>query len=88
MKKSRFTEAQIIKALKENEAGRSVAELARELQVTPATIYAWRKKYGGMEASEAKRLRELEAENARLKAMYADAALDIRMLKDVLAKKW
>jgi len=88
MKKTRFTESQIIKALKENEQGRSVLEIARELGVDKSTIYYWRKKYGGMETSHLKRLKELEQENRRLKQMYADASLDIRMLKDVLSKKF
>jgi putative transposase len=88
MKKTRFTESQIIKALKENEKGRSVQEIARELGIDKSTIYYWRKKYGGMETSHLKRLKELEEENRKLKAMYADASLDIRMLKDVLSKKF
>jgi len=88
MKKTRFTESQIIKALKENEQGRSVLEIARELGVDKSTIYYWRKKYGGMGTSHLKRLKELEQENRRLKQMYADASLDIRMLKDVLSKKF
>ena len=88
MRKSKFTEAQIINALKENEAGRKVGDLARELGVSVATFYAWRRKYGGMDVSEAKRLRELEAENARLKAMYAESQLDNKALKDALSKKW
>ena len=88
MRKSKFTEAQIINALKENEAGRKVGDLARELGVSVATFYAWRRKYGGMDVSEAKRLRELEAENARLKSMYAESQLDVKALKDALSKKW
>lgn len=88
MKKSKFTENQIVKILKENEQGRSVPELARELGVDKSTIYYWRKKYGGMESSHLKRLKELEEENLKLKQMYADASLDIRMLKDVLSKKF
>ena len=88
MKKSKFTESQIIKILKENEQGRSIPELARELGVDKSTIYYWRKKYGGMETNDLKRLKELEEENLKLKQMYADASLDIRMLKDVLSKKF
>ena len=88
MRKSKFTEAQIINALKENESGRKVGDLARELGVSVATFYAWRRKYGGMDVSEAKRLRELEAENARLKSMYAESQLDVKALKDALSKKW
>lgn len=88
MKKSRFTESQIVKALKENENGRSVEDISRELGINKGTFYNWRKRYGGMEVSHLKRLKELEAENARLKKMYADQALDISMMKEVLSKKW
>lgn len=88
MKKTKFTESQIIKALKENEQGRSVPEIARELGIDKSAFYYWRNKYGGMETSHLKRLRELEEENRKLKQMYADASLDIRMLKDVLSKKF
>ena len=88
MKKSKFTESQIIKALKENEQGRSVGEISRELGIDKSTFYYWRKKYGGMEVADMKRLKELEEENRKLKQMYADASLDIRMLKDVLSKKF
>lgn len=88
MKKSKFTESQIIKALKENEAGRSVEEISRELGINKGTFYNWRKKYGGMEVSHLKRLKELEAENLKLKRMYADVSLDLQMAKDVLSKKW
>ena len=88
MKKSKFSESQIIKALKENEAGRSVEEISRDLGINKGTFYNWRKKYGGMEVSQLKRLKELEAENAKLKRMYADVSLDLQMAKDVLSKKW
>ena len=88
MKKSRFTESQIIKVLKENEQGRAVGEIARELGIDKSTIYYWRKRYGGMESSQLKRLKELEDENRKLKQMYADASLDNRMLKDLLSKKF
>lgn len=88
MKKSRFTESQIVKAIKENESGRSVDEICRELGIAKGTFYAWRKKYAGMEVQHLKRLKELEEENRRLKQMYADLALDNKMLKDVLSKKW
>jgi len=88
MKKSRFTETQIVDALKRHENGQAVADLARELGITPATFYAWRKKYAGMDASHLKRLKELEAENAKLKKMYAELALDNVALKDVVSKKW
>ena len=88
MKKSRFTESQIIRILKENEQGRAVGDIARELGIDKSTIYYWRKKYGGMETSELKRLKELEEENRKLKQMYADASLDNQMLKDILSKKF
>lgn len=88
MKQSKFTEGQIIKALKENESGRSVEEISRELGINKGTFYNWRKKYGGMEVSHLKRLKELEDENRKLKRMYADVSLDLQMAKDVLAKKW
>jgi putative transposase len=88
MKKSKFTESQIIKALKPNEAGRSVEEISRELGVSPGTFYNWRKKYGGMEVSHLKRLKELEDENWKLKRMYAEQALQLEMAKDVISKKW
>lgn len=88
MKKSKFSESQIIKAIKEIEGGRSVEELARELKVAKGTIYTWRKKYGGMEVSHLKRLKELEEENSRLKKMYADQAIQLEMAKDVISKKW
>jgi len=88
MKKSNFTESQIIKALKENEAGRSVEEISRELKIHKGTFYAWRKKYGGMEVSHLKKLKELEEENRKLKRMFADVSLDLQMAKDVLSKKW
>ena len=87
MKKSRFSESQIVKALKEVESGRSVDEVARELGVAKATFYNWRRKYAGMDSSALQRLKELEQENARLKRMYADLALSNTMLKDVLEKK-
>lgn len=88
MKKTRFTESQIIKALKENESGRSVEDISRELGIHKGTFYNWRKQYSGMDASQLKELKELKSENAKLKQMFADQALQITMLKDVLGKKW
>jgi putative transposase len=88
MKKNKHTETQIVKALKEHEAGRSTEEICRELGIHRATFYNWKKKYGGMETSQLKRLKELEEENRRLKQMYADLSLDHRILKDVIEKKF
>lgn len=88
MKKTRFTESQIIKALKENESGRSVEDISRELGIHKGTFYNWRKQYAGMDTSQLKELKELKSENAKLKQMFADQALQITMLKDVLGKKW
>ena len=88
MKNSKFSESQIIKALKENEQGRSVGDLSRELGIDKSIFYYWRKKYGGMEKQELKRLKDLEEENRRLKQMYADVSLDNKMLKDILSKKF
>jgi putative transposase len=86
MKRARFSEAQIIEVLKEAEAGSKVAELCRRHGISDATFYTWRSKYGGLEVSEMRRLRQLEEENRRLKAIVADQALDLRALKEVLAK--
>ena len=88
MKRKRFTEEQIIRALKEYEGGRATKDICRELGVSTASFYSWRKKYAGMEVSQLRKLKELEAENRRLKQMYADLALDNTMLKDVLSKKF
>ena len=88
MKKQKFSEAQIIEALKQYASGRKAEEICRELGVHRATFYAWNKKYSGMNGQELQKLKELEEENRRLKAMYADLALDNKMLKDVLSKKW
>jgi putative transposase len=88
MKRSRFSEEQIIGILKEHEAGVPVAELCRKHGVSDASIYNWKARFGGMEVSEAKRLRALEDENAKLKRMLADAMLDNVALKDLLGKKW
>ena len=88
MKRSRYTEEQIIGILKEQEAGVPVAELCRKHGMSDATFYNWKSKYGGLEVSEAKRLRSLEAENAKLKRLLADAMLDNAALKDLIGKKW
>lgn len=87
MKKTRFTETQIVKALKDHEGGRNADDMARELGISKATLYNWKAKYGGMESSDVKRLKELEEENSRLKKMYADLAMDNRILKDLFTKK-
>jgi putative transposase len=86
MAKRKFTEAEIIAALKQCEAGRTYAEVGRDVGVSKHTIYAWKAKYGGMEVSEAQRLRQLEDENSRLKRLVADLSLDKEMLKAVIAK--
>jgi len=88
MRKSRFTEEQIIGILKEHQAGLSAAELCRKHGVSDATFYKWRAKYGGMEVSESKRLKALEDENAKLKRLLADAMLDVSTLKEMLGKNF
>ena len=88
MKRSRFSEEQIIAILKEQESGVSVADLCRKHGVSDASIYKWKAKFGGMDVSEARRLRTLEDENGKLKRMLADAMLDNVALKDLLGKKW
>jgi putative transposase len=88
MKGKRYSQEQIIGILKEHEAGVKVADLVRQHGISEQSFYRWKSKFGGMEVSEAKRLRELEAENARLKKLLAEAELDKAMLRDVVQKKW
>ena len=88
MKRSRFTEEQIIAILREQEAGTATADVCRKHGISGATFYKWKAKFGGMDVSEARRLRALEDENAKLKKLLAEAMLDNAMLKDVASKKW
>lgn len=88
MKKSRFTESQIVAAIKQHESGRKAEDICREYGISKNTFYLWRKKYSGMDSLQLKRLKELEDENRKLKQMFADVSLDNKMLKDVLSKKW
>jgi putative transposase len=88
MKRSKFSEEQIVGILREQEAGAKTADVCRRHGVSTATFYAWKAKYGGMEVSEAKRLKALEDENAKLKRLLADAMLDNTALKDLLGRKW
>ena len=88
MKKSRYTDSQIIAILKQSEAGASVPDLCREHGMSDATFYKWRAKYGGMDASLMKRMKELEEENRRLKKMYAETKLEAEIVKEAIAKKW
>lgn len=88
MKKSRFTDSQIIAVLKQAEAGTPVPELCREHGISSATFYKWRSKFGGMDVSMVGRMKELEEENRRLKKMYADAQLSADLLKEAMSKKW
>ncbi len=88
MKKSKFTDSQIMEALKRVEAGLSVPEICRELGISSATFYKWRAKFGGMDVSMIARLKELEAENTRLKKMYAEERLKAEILQESITKKW
>ena len=88
MRKSRYTDSQILAILRQSESGVPTPELCREHGMSSATFYKWRSKFGGMDASMMKRLKELEAENKRLKKMYADAKLGQDILKEAMAKKW
>lgn len=88
MKKSKFTETQIIKALKENESGKGAEQISSELGINKGTFYSWRKKYTGMEVNQLKELKALKEENSKLKRMFADQALQLEMAKDVISKKW
>ncbi len=88
MKRKRFSEEQIIGVLKESEAGAKTDDVCRRHGISTATFYNWRKKYGGLEVSEARRLRELESENAKLKRIVADQMLDMSAMKELLEKRW
>ena len=88
MKKSKFTEAQIIFALKQSETGVSVSEVCRKMGISEATFYNWKKKYGGLGVPELRRLKQLEEENSKLRSIVADLTLDKQMLQDVLKKKF
>ncbi len=88
MRKSKWTEEQIIGLLQEAEAGTSVAEICRRVGVSKETLYRWRRKYGGLQVSDARRLRQLEEENRALKRVVADQALNLQVLKDVVGKTW
>ena len=86
--KKRYTDEQIIKAIKKHEAGAKVEDICRDMGISNGTFYNWRSKFAGMEVNEAKRLRELETENNKLKRLFADKLLAVEAMKDVLAKKW
>ena len=87
MKKSKFSESQIVAVLKQGDAGVPIKDLCRQTGISSATYYQWKSKYGGMEASDLKRVKELESENSRLKRMFADMALENAAMKDLIAKK-
>ena len=86
--KKRFTESQIVAAIKKQQAGIAVKDICREIGISDATFYNWKAKYGGMEASDVKRMKELEAENAQLKSMYAESSMENRALKSLIEKKF
>jgi Transposase. len=86
--KKRYSEEQIIKTIKQHESGVKVEDLCREMGISTGTFYNWRSKYAGLEVNEAKRLRELESENSKLKKLLADKLLEVEAMKDVLSKKW
>ena len=86
--KKRFTESQIVAAIKKQEAGIPVKDICREVGISEATFYNWKAKYGGMEVSDVKRMKELEAENAQLKSMYAEASIENRALRNLIEKKF
>lgn len=86
--KKRYTEEQIIRAIKSHEAGSKVEDICRDYKISSGTFYNWRSKYAGLEVNEAKRLRDLETENNKLKRLLADKLLEIEAMKDVLSKKW
>ena len=88
MKAGRFSESQIVAILKQQDSGQTVVQITREHGISEATFYNWRAKYGGMQVSEVKRLKELEDENRRLKKMYAELSLQNEIIKEALAKKW
>jgi putative transposase len=88
MRKSKFSEEQIVGALQRLEAGVAARDLARDLGINTQTLYRWKKKYGGLDVNEARRLKQLEEENGRLKRMVADLSLDKQMLQEVLSRKW
>jgi len=86
--KKRFTESQIVAAIKKQEAGLAVKDICREIGISDATFYNWKARYGGMEASDVKRMKELEAENVQLKSMYAETSMENRALKNLIEKKF